>query len=72
VPLSVNGDEIVRGIVNEPRKIGNEKAAYLGFSFGSAMTGLSGAVDAAIVNGGLGFGNRKLAELALRHARHHR
>jgi esterase FrsA len=55
VPLSVKGDEIVLGIVNEARKIGNGKAAYLGFSFGgnfSAMTGLSGAVDAAIVNGG--------------------
>jgi esterase FrsA len=45
----------VLGVVNEARKIGNGKAAYLGFSFGgnfSAMTGLSGAVDAAIVNGG--------------------
>jgi esterase FrsA len=54
-PLSVKGDEIVLGIVSEARKIGNGKAAYLGFSFGgnfSAMTGLSGAVDAAIVNGG--------------------
>jgi hypothetical protein len=27
VPLSVNGGEIVRGIVNEARKIGNGKAA---------------------------------------------
>jgi len=30
VPLSVKGDEIVLGIVNEARKIGNGKAAYLG------------------------------------------
>jgi len=55
VPLSVKGDEIVLGIVNEARKIGNGKVAHLGFSFGgnfSAMTGLSSAVDAAIVNGG--------------------
>jgi esterase FrsA len=55
VPLTVKGDEIVLGIANEARKIGNGKVAYLGFSFGgnfSAMTGLSGAVDASIVNGG--------------------
>jgi esterase FrsA len=55
VPLSVKGDEIVLGIANEARKIGNGKVAHLGFSFGgnfSAMTGLSGAVDAAIVLGG--------------------
>jgi esterase FrsA len=41
--------------VNEARKLGNGKVAHLGFSFGgnfSAMTGLSGAVDAAIVLGG--------------------
>jgi esterase FrsA len=45
----------VLGIANEARKLGNGKVAHLGFSFGgnfSAMTGLSGAVDAAIVNGG--------------------
>ena len=55
MPLSVKGDEIVLGIANEARKIGNGKVAHLGFSFGgnfSAMTGLSGAVDAAIVLGG--------------------
>jgi esterase FrsA len=55
VPLSVKGDEIVLGIANEARKLGAGKVAHLGFSFGgnfSAMTGLSGAVDAAIVNGG--------------------
>jgi esterase FrsA len=55
IPLSVRGDELVLGIVNEARKLGNGKVAHLGFSFGgnfSAMTGLSGAVDAAIVLGG--------------------
>jgi esterase FrsA len=55
IPLSVKGDELVLGIVNEARKLGNGKVAHLGFSFGgnfSAMTGLSGAVDAAIVLGG--------------------
>jgi esterase FrsA len=55
IPLSVKGDELVLGIVNEARKLGNGKVAHLGFSFGgnfSAMTGLSSAVDAAIVLGG--------------------
>ena len=54
-PLSVKGDEIVLGLVKEARKLGNGKVAHLGFSFGgnfSAMTGLSSAVDAAIVLGG--------------------
>jgi esterase FrsA len=48
IPLSVKGDELVLGIVNEARKLGNGKVAHLGFSFGgnfSAMTGHSGAVD---------------------------
>jgi esterase FrsA len=55
IPLSVKGDELVLGIVKEARKLGNGRVAHLGFSFGgnfSAMTGLSGAVDAAIVLGG--------------------
>ena len=55
IPLSVKSDELVLGIVNEARKLGNGTVAHLGFSFGgnfSAMTGLTGAVDAAIVNGG--------------------
>jgi esterase FrsA len=55
VPLSVKGDEVVLGLVKEARKLGNGKVAHLGFSFGgnfSAMTGLSSAVDAAIVLGG--------------------
>src|SRR6202167_6312317 len=55
IPLSVKGDELLLGIVNEARKHGNGKVGHLGFSFGgnfSAMTGLSGAVDAVIVLGG--------------------
>ncbi len=55
IPLSIKSDELVLGIVKEARKLGNGKVAHLGFSFGgnfSAMTGLAGAVDAAIVNGG--------------------
>jgi esterase FrsA len=55
IPLSIKGDEPVLGVVKEAHKLGNGKVAHLGFSFGgnfSAMTGLTGAVDAAIVNGG--------------------
>src|SRR5271170_613653 len=55
IPLSVKGDELVLGIVNDARKLGNGKVAHLGFSFGgnfAAMSGLSSAVDAAIVLGG--------------------
>src|SRR6202161_3686472 len=54
IPLSVKGDELVLGIVNAARELGNGKVAHLGFASGgnfSAMTGLSGAVDPAIVNG---------------------
>jgi len=55
VPLSIEGDELVLGLVKEARKLGNGKVVHFGLSFGgnfSAMTGLSGAVDAAIVLGG--------------------
>jgi CubicO group peptidase (beta-lactamase class C family) len=55
VPLSSDGDEMVLGLVEEARRIGNGKVAHFGMSFGgnfSAMTGLSGAVDAAINLGG--------------------
>jgi esterase FrsA len=54
-PLAIEADEIVLGLVKETRKIGNGKTAHLGISFGgnySAMTGLLGAVDGAIVLGG--------------------
>ena len=34
IPLSIKGDELVLGIVNEARKLGNGKVAHLGFSFG--------------------------------------
>ena len=49
------GDAIIAGVAAEARRIGNGKVAYLGFSFGgnfSAMAGLAGMVDAAIVLGG--------------------
>jgi esterase FrsA len=55
VPLVVEADEIVLGLVKEARKIGNGRVAHFGTSFGanySAMTGLTGVVDCAIVLGG--------------------
>ena len=55
VPLDPYGDEVILGLVREARSLGNGKVAHLGVSFGasfSAMTGLSGSVDAAIVLGG--------------------
>jgi hypothetical protein len=54
VSLSLKGDEIVLGIVNEAedrRREGRVSRIFLRRKL-SAMTGLSGAVDAAIVNGG--------------------
>jgi esterase FrsA len=55
VPLALESDEVVLGLVKEARRIGNGKLAHFGMSFGanySAMTGLLGVVDAAIVLGG--------------------
>src|ERR1700677_1794500 len=54
-PLVLEADEIVLGLAQEARTIGNGKVAHFGLSFGanySAMTGLVGAVDAAVVLGG--------------------
>ena len=53
--LSKEGDEIVLGLVREAKAIGNGWVAHFGVSFGAnfaAMTGLSGAVNAAVVLGG--------------------
>jgi esterase FrsA len=55
VPLAVESDEVVLGLVAEARRVGNGKVAHFGMSFGanySAMTGLLGVVDAAIILGG--------------------
>lgn len=54
VPLTIEGDEIVLGLVAQARQLGNGKVGHFGLSFGgnfSAMTGLAGVVDAAIVLG---------------------
>jgi esterase FrsA len=54
VPLTIEADEIVLGLVKETRNLGNGKVAHFATSFGanySAMTGLFGVVDYAIVIG---------------------
>jgi esterase FrsA len=55
VPLNAAADEVVLGVVREARAIGDGRMAHFGMSFGGnfvAMTGLSGAVDAAVNLGG--------------------
>jgi esterase FrsA len=54
VPLNAAGDEVILGLVAKARALGDGRVAHFGMSFGanfSAMTGLSEAVDAAIVLG---------------------
>jgi esterase FrsA len=53
--LTKEADEVVLGLVREAKAIGNGWVAHFGLSFGAnfaAMTGLSGAVNAAVVLGG--------------------
>jgi esterase FrsA len=55
VPLNTEADEVVLGLAREARAIGDGRVAHFGMSFGgnfAAMTGLSGAVDAAVSLGG--------------------
>lgn len=55
VALRIQGDEVGLGLVAEARRLGNGKVAHFGLSFGrnfSVMSGLTGAVDAAINLGG--------------------
>ncbi len=55
VPLDIAGDEMIAGIVDFARSIGDGRVAHFGMSFGgnfSAMSGLSGLVDAAVDVGG--------------------
>jgi esterase FrsA len=54
VPLIIQADEIVLGLVKKARNLGNGKVAHFATSFGanySAMTGLLGAVDCSVVIG---------------------
>lgn len=55
IPLDKHADEVIRGIADYARNLGNGKIAHFGVSFGgnfAAMSGLSGIVDAAIDLGG--------------------
>jgi 2-polyprenyl-6-methoxyphenol hydroxylase-like FAD-dependent oxidoreductase len=55
VLLGPDSDALVQSLVTEARGIGNGLVAHLGISFGgnfSALTGLTGTVDAAVVLGG--------------------
>jgi esterase FrsA len=55
VPLDGHADEVIRGIADYARQLGDGRVAHFGASFGgnfSAMSGLSGIVDAAIDLGG--------------------
>jgi esterase FrsA len=55
VPLSREAADLVNGVVTYARELGSGRVAHLGISMGgyfSAITGLSGTVDAAIVLGG--------------------
>jgi esterase FrsA len=55
IPLDGHADEVVRGLADYARKLGDGRVAHFGVSFGgnfSAMSGLAGIVDAAIDLGG--------------------
>jgi esterase FrsA len=55
IPLDEHADEVIRGIADYARTLGNGKVAHFGASFGgnfAAMSGLSGIVDAAVDLGG--------------------
>jgi esterase FrsA len=55
VPLDEHADEVIRGLVDYARQLGNGRVGHFGVSFGgnfSAMSGLTGLVDAAVDQGG--------------------
>lgn len=55
VPLGPGADAVIAGIVSYARSIGDGRVAHFGMSFGgnfSAMSGLTGLVDAAVDLGG--------------------
>jgi esterase FrsA len=55
VPLNADADEVVLGLVTAAKMLGNGKIGHIALSFGgnySAMTGLTGVVDAAVDDGG--------------------
>jgi esterase FrsA len=55
IPLDEHADEVIRGIADYARTLGDGRVAHFGASFGgnfSAMSGLAGIVDAAVDLGG--------------------
>ncbi|HEY3831228.1 MAG TPA: alpha/beta fold hydrolase [Acidimicrobiia bacterium] len=55
VPLNADSDEVVLGLVDAARNIGNGIVGVIAFSFGgnfAAMVGLRGVVNAAVNDGG--------------------
>jgi esterase FrsA len=55
IPLDEHADDVIRGLADYARTLGNGKVGHFGVSFGgnfSAMSGLAGIVDAAVDQGG--------------------
>jgi esterase FrsA len=55
IPLDHHADEVIRGIADYARSLGDGRVAHFGVSFGgnfAAMSGLTGIVDAAVDLGG--------------------
>jgi esterase FrsA len=55
IPLDQHADEVIRGIADYGRSLGDGRVAHFGASFGgnfSAMSGLAGIVDVAVDLGG--------------------
>jgi esterase FrsA len=55
IPLDEHADEVIAGLADYARRIGDGRVAHFGASFGgnfSAMSGLAGIVDAAVDLGG--------------------
>jgi esterase FrsA len=55
IPLDEHADDVIRGIADYARTLGDGRVAHFGASFGgnfSAMSGLAGIVDAAVDLGG--------------------
>jgi len=55
IPLDEHADDVIRGIADYARALGDGRVAHFGVSFGgnfSAMSGLAGIVDAAVDLGG--------------------
>jgi esterase FrsA len=55
IPLDEHADEVIRGLADYARTLGDSRVAHFGASFGgnfAAMSGLSGIVEAAVDLGG--------------------